>query len=345
MIYTLTCNPSLDYIVTAKNFTIGGMNRTENERILPGGKGINVSIVLKNLGIPSTILGFTAGFTGEEIRKRVREAGCAEELISVSQGWSRINVKLRSSSESEINGQGPPISSDAVAALLKRLEMLEEGDVLVLAGSIPNSMPHTIYRDITRRMSEKNVMVIVDAAKDLLVSVLQYQPFLIKPNHHELSEIFREDLQGPKDIVRCARKLQKYGARNVLVSMAEAGAILVSETEGVFIGSAPRGKVVNSVGAGDSMVAGFLAGYFSDGSYRKSLEMGIAAGSASAFSEELASREEIEALLCGIKASGGLWSRTDALCATRSRYAGAYLKNEEKRYADRRQNGRDRTGG
>ncbi|UWP59933.1 1-phosphofructokinase [Ruminococcus gauvreauii] len=301
MIYTLTCNPSLDYIVTVKNFTIGGMNRTENERILPGGKGINVSIVLKNLGVSSTILGFIAGFTGEEIRKKIREAGCTEELISVGQGWSRINMKLRSCSESEINGQGPPIGSDAVAELLNRLETLEKGDVLVLAGSIPNSMPDTIYRDITRRMSEKKVMVIVDAAKDLLVSVLDYHPFLIKPNHHELSEIFRKDLQGPDDIVRCARKLQNRGARNVLVSMAEAGAILVSETGKVFISAAPKGSVVNSVGAGDSMVAGFMAGYFSEGDYQKSLHMGIAAGSASAFSEELASREEIEALLSGMK--------------------------------------------
>jgi 1-phosphofructokinase len=300
LIYTLTCNPSLDYIVSVKNFTIGGMNRTENERILPGGKGINVSIVLNHLGVSSTVLGFIAGFTGEEIRKRIRETGCKEELISVRHGWSRINMKLRSCVESEINGQGPPIDRDAIERLWARLEMLTEGDVLVLAGSIPGSVPDTIYRDITKRMSEKNVLVIVDATKNLLVNVLEYHPFLIKPNHYELSEIFRKELQCPDDIVRCAKTLQNQGARNVLVSMAEEGAILVTETKEVIVCPAPRGKVVNSVGAGDSMVAGFLASYFSDGDYRRALEMGIAAGSASAFSEELATREEMEELLAGI---------------------------------------------
>lgn len=297
MIYTVTCNPSLDYIVTVKDFTVGEVNRTEDERIFPGGKGINVSIVLKNLGVSSTVLGFVAGFTGEEIRKRVKEKGCCEDLITINQGWSRINMKLRSNQESEINGQGPKIDKDAIDSLYKRLDMMTEKDILVLAGSIPNSMPDTLYRDIAEKMGKMKVPVVVDATKSLLVNVLEYRPFLIKPNNHELSEIFQEELCHTEDIVRCATKLQEQGARNVLVSMAKDGAILVAETGEVFVSPAPKGKVVNSVGAGDSMVAGFLAGYLSNQDYKEAFYMGIATGSASAFSEELATKEEAESLL------------------------------------------------
>ena len=297
MIYTVTFNPSLDYIVNVSDFKLGQVNRTEKEVMFPGGKGINVSIVLKNLGMDSTILGFTAGFVGAEIQRRVREMGCEEQLIPIANGYSRINLKLRSNEESEINGMGPTIGKADIEKLYQMLDTLKAGDVLVLAGSIPASMPSTMYRDIMEYLQKKDVMIAVDATKDLLVNVLPFHPFVIKPNNHELGEIFDVTLTEKKDVIVYAKKLQEQGARNVLVSMAGDGAVLVAEDGSVYESEAPKGKVVNSVGAGDSMVAGFLYGYLTSENYETAFKTGVATGSASAFSENLATKEEVETIL------------------------------------------------
>lgn len=296
MIYTVTFNPSLDYIVSVDDFKLGLTNRTSYELMLPGGKGLNVSTVLRNLGIENTALGFIAGFTGEEIRKEMEASGVKSEFIIIEEGLSRINVKLKSIDGTEINGQGPEISREKVAELMKRLEQLGEGDVLFLAGSIPSSMPDDIYREIMRQLQGKGVRIVVDATKDLLINVLEYHPFLIKPNNHELGEIFQTELKTREEVIPFARKLQEMGARNVLVSMAGEGAVLVAENGGVYTSPAPKGKLVNGVGAGDSMVAGFMAGWMEKEDYGHAFHMGIAAGSASAFSEYLATSSEIEAV-------------------------------------------------
>lgn len=296
MIYTVTFNPSLDYIVSVNNFQMGMTNRTDSELLLPGGKGINVSIVLKNLGVENTALGFIAGFTGEEIRREVEEIGVKANFIQVEKGVSRINLKLKSIDGTEINGQGPDISEEKVEELLKKLEALKNGDILVLAGSIPASIPDDIYKNIMKRLAGKGIMIVVDATKDLLLNVLEYHPFLIKPNNHELGEIFKTELKTREDVIPYAKKLQEMGARNVLVSMAGEGAVLIAEDGSEYTASAPKGKLVNGVGAGDSMVAGFLAGWMEKKNYVHAFHMGIAAGSASAFSEYLAKREEIEAV-------------------------------------------------
>lgn len=297
MIYTITFNPSLDYIVTVPEFKLGAVNRTEKEILFPGGKGINVSIVLKNLGMESTILGFTAGFTGEEICRRVQELGCKEELITVENGYSRINLKLRSKEESEINGMGPVIEQEVINQLYRQLEGLRKGDILVLAGSIPSSMPDTMYSDIMQFLEGKGIQVVVDATRDLLVNVLKYHPFLIKPNNHELGEIFGVELKEKAEVLKYAKKLQEQGARNVLVSMAGEGAVLAAEDGSVYESVAPKGHVVNSVGAGDSMVAGFLYGYLQSEMYKTAFQVGVATGSASAFSENLATKAEVETVL------------------------------------------------
>ncbi len=297
MIYTLTFNPSLDYIVTVPKFTCGIVNRTSQEIIYPGGKGINVSMVLKNLGYDNTALGFLAGFTGDKLKSLLEEKGISAKFIQVKDGMTRINVKLRSDEETEINGQGPAIGADDIKRLYEQLDALQDGDVLVMAGSIPDVMPQTIYMDIMKYLQNKKLRIVVDATKDLLVNVLQYHPFLIKPNNHELGEIFHTTITDKKDVIEYARKLQEMGAKNVLVSMAGDGAVLVAEDGSVFQADAPKGKVVNSVGAGDSMVAGFLAGYLEQQDYRKAFAMGVCTGSASAFSEELATKEEVKMLL------------------------------------------------
>lgn len=293
MIYTVTCNPSLDYIVSVEDFKLGMTNRTSKEQMLPGGKGINVSIVLKNLGVESTAFGFLAGFVGDEIKRRMEETGCITDFIPLEEGNSRINVKLRSIDGTEINGQGPDISKQKVDALFAKIDKLQEGDALVLAGSIPSSMPSTMYSDIMERLQGREVLTVVDATKDLLVRVLPYHPFLIKPNNHELGEIFGVTLKKREEVIPYARKLQEAGARNVLVSMAGEGAVLVAEDGSVYSRPAPKGVLVNGVGAGDSMVAGFLAGWIKEHSYEEAFCMGISAGSASAFSEFLATREEV----------------------------------------------------
>ena len=296
MIYTVTFNPSLDYIVNVENFTLGRVNRTTKELLYPGGKGINVSLVLKNLSIESTALGFVAGFTGKEIERVLQEWGCKTKFIMLEKGLSRINLKLHSNEESEINGQGPEIDEYAIQLLYKQLDALKENDVLILAGSIPNAMSTSMYEEIMERLKNKEIKIIVDATGNLLVNVLKYQPFLIKPNQHELEEIFQVKLKSKEDYIIYGKKLEKMGARNVLISMAGEGAILIAEDGTVYRSMAPKGKVINSVGAGDSMVAGFLAGYLLYGNYQDALKMGIASGSASAFSERLATKVEIDAL-------------------------------------------------
>lgn len=301
MIYTVTFNPSLDYIVSVNHFRTGMVNRTEKEVIFPGGKGINVSMVLSNLGVESRALGFLAGFTGEEIRRRLAAANVKEQMIWLKNGHSRINVKLRSDEESEINSQGPKIREEALKELYGCLDRLKKGDFLVLAGSIPRSLPDTVYSEIMERIRDRGIEVIVDAAGDLLVNVLPCRPFLIKPNNHELGDIFGRNLSEKEEILSCARKLQQMGARNVLVSMAGDGAVMIDENGETYDSPAPEGQVIGSVGAGDSMVAGFLAGYLKTGSFREGFLFGVAAGSASAFSEGLADKETVEAILGQLK--------------------------------------------
>ena len=296
MIYTVTFNPSLDYIVSVEDFKLGLTNRTSSELILPGGKGINVSTVLMNLGIENTALGFLAGFTGKEIEHRLVEMGVKSDFIEIEEGVSRINLKLKSIDGTEINGSGPVISAENVAKLMEKLEKLGEGDVLFLAGSIPSSMPDDMYRKIMEKLDGKGVMIVVDATRDLLVNVLEYHPFLIKPNNHELGEIFNVELKTRESVVPYAKKLQEMGARNVLISMAGEGAVLNAEDGTVYDAPAPKGELKNGVGAGDSMVAGFMAGWLEKQDYRHAFHMGVASGSASAFSENLATKEEITAV-------------------------------------------------
>ena len=294
MIYTVTFNPSLDYTVSMNGFELGKTNRTIGEQMFPGGKGMNVSIVLSNLGFKNTALGFTAGFTGEQIEREVRKMGLLTDFIHIEEGFSRINVKLKDYDGTEINGMGPEIGQIHINELFEKLDRLHADDILVLAGSIPKSLPDSIYSDILDRLQKKEVLFVVDATKDLLLNVLQYKPFLIKTNNYELGEIFDVTLETREDVVPYARKLQEKGARNVLVSMAGQGAVLVDENDMVHMLAAPQGKLVNAVGAGDSMVAGFVAGWTKQQDYDYAFRMGIAAGSASAFSELLATRQEIE---------------------------------------------------
>lgn len=297
MIYTVTFNPSLDYIVRVDDFQVGVVNRTVYEEILEGGKGINVSIVLRNLGLKSVALGFIAGFTGKEIEAGIKRRGCASDFIEISSGLSRINVKLKSKEETEINGQGPEIEENHIEQLFQKLDMLTEGDILVLAGSIPNTLPEDMYERIMKQLEERKILIIVDATKDLLKKVLKYHPFLVKPNNHELGEMFGVTLTDKKDIIIYAKKLQDMGAQNVLISMAGDGAVFLSCDGEIFESEAPKGTLVNSVGAGDSMVAGFITGYLKEHDYGQAFKMGLATGSASAFSAQLATAAEVEQLL------------------------------------------------
>ena len=293
MIYTVTFNPSLDYIVSVNDFQLGLTNRTDSELILPGGKGINVSTILMNLGIDSTAFGFAAGFTGEEIIREVEAMGIRSDFIKIDSGISRINLKLKNIDGTEINGSGPEISEEKIEELLRKLDILGEGDILVLVGSIPASMPADMYSTIMERLQHKNVTFIVDATKDLLINVLKYKPFLIKPNNHELGELFDVNLTTREEVIPYGNKLQKQVARNGLISMAGEGAVLAAEDCSVYEAPAPKGTLVNAVGAGDSMVAGFTAGWIEKKDYRHAFYMGVSAGSASAFSEYLATKEEI----------------------------------------------------
>ena len=298
MIYTVTFNPSLDYVVQVDDFAVGEINRTRTESIYPGGKGINVSLVLQNLGLPSVALGFTAGFSGAEIERLLQEAGCRCDFIAVKAGYSRINTKIISGAETALNGQGPQLSEAELAALFNKLRRLTQDDVLVLAGSIPASLPDNIYEQILELLQPVGTRVVVDATGDLLLKVLKYRPFLIKPNHEELGEFFgRGPLLTEEEILAAAQRLQQQGARNVLVSRGANGALLLDENGKMHKQASPKGTLVNSVGAGDSMVAGFLAGYLQTQDYDAALRLGVAAGSASAFKAWLATREDVEKIL------------------------------------------------
>lgn len=298
MIYTVTFNPSLDYVVQVDDFAVGEINRTRTESIYPGGKGINVSLVLQNLGLPSVALGFTAGFSGAEIERLLQEAGCRCDFIAVKAGYSRINTKIISGAETALNGQGPQLSEAELAALFNKLRRLTQDDVLVLAGSIPASLPDNIYEQILELLQPVGTRVVVDATGDLLLKVLKYRPFLIKPNHEELGEFFgRGPLLTEEEIIAAAQRLQQQGARNVLVSRGANGALLLDENGKLHKQASPKGTLVNSVGAGDSMVAGFLAGYLQTQDYDAALRLGVAAGSASAFKAWLATREDVEKIL------------------------------------------------
>ena len=297
VIYTVTFNPSLDYIVSVKDFRPGMTNRTSSELMLAGGKGINVSIVLGNLGIKSTALGFIAGFTGDEIVRRLHNGGINSEFIKINDGISRINIKLKSIDGTEINGQGPHIDSSHIEQLMNRLRRLESGDVLVLAGSIPAGISDNIYKDIMDMLKDKGVQIVVDATSRLLTNVLEYNPFFIKPNQHELGDIFNVTLNTQEEVIPYALELKKMGAVNVCVSMGGKGAILVADDGYVYKAKAPDGILKNSVGAGDSLVAGFLSGWIEKKDYEYAFRKGVATGSASAFSERLATNGEVNDLI------------------------------------------------
>ena len=297
MVYTVTFNPALDYVVRMSSFEAGATNRTESDELQWGGKGINVSTVLRNLGIDNVALGFLAGFTGQALDQGLRKVGIATDFIWLPEGLTRINVKIKAGQETEINGVGPGIPAAALEELFAKLDRLQKGDVLVLAGSIPASLPDDVYQRILARLEGRDILTVVDATRDLLCAVLPYRPFLIKPNNHELGEIFGKVLTTDGEIEDCARRLQERGARNVLVSMAGAGSLLLDETGAVHRLGVPKGKVHNSVGAGDSMVAGFLAGWLEHRDYAMAHRLGAATGSATAFSDGLATKEQVLELL------------------------------------------------
>ena len=301
MIYTVTLNPSLDYIAECKDFTLGATNRTSSEIIYPGGKGINVSIVLSNLGDKTTALGFLAGFTGEHIDSLIKDMGISSRMIRLNEGMSRINLKLKSKEETELNGMGPKISIIDIARLYQKLESITEDDILVLAGSIPPSVSEGLYSDIMERLKEKKIKIVVDATKDLLMNVLDKKPFLIKPNIHELGELFNVKLDSADEALPYALKLKEMGALNVILSMGKDGAMMVDEYGNSYTMNSPEGKLVNSVGAGDSLVAGFLHKYLETGNYEEAFRYGVCTGSASAFSSALATKEEVEKLYREIK--------------------------------------------
>lgn len=296
MIYTVTFNPAIDYIMHTSDMKIGMVNRSAGEEIYFGGKGINVSIVLGELGIKSKALGFVAGFTGEAIEKGILEKGVDAEFVHLKKGFSRINVKIKSGEETELNGQGPEISDEALEELYAKLDELKDGDTIILAGSIPNTLPSDIYEQILKRLSDRKIKAVVDATNDLLKNVLKYKPFLIKPNNHELGEMFGVELKTNEQIAEYAGKLKEMGAVNVLVSMAGDGALLLDENGKTHVCGVCKGTVKNSVGAGDSMVAGFVAGSM-DGDYEYALKLGTATGGATAFSEGLAQKDDIYRLL------------------------------------------------
>ncbi len=304
MVYTVTLNPALDYVIHIEDFQTGEINRTQREEIQFGGKGINVSTVLTRLGVENTALGFLAGFTGQALAEGLRKNGIQTDFIWLTEGLTRINVKIKAGEETELNGRGPAIPSAALDELFQKLDRLQSGDVLDLSGSIPASLPDDIYQQILRQLEGRGILTVVDAAGELLCAALSYRPFLIKPNHHELGEIFGQTPVTDQELTACAKKLQKQGARNVLVSMAGEGSLLLDETGACHRLGVPRGTVRNSVGAGDSMVAGFLAGWLKTGDYETAHRMGAAAGSATAFSDGLATEAKVLALLDMLNPAG-----------------------------------------
>lgn len=294
MVYTVTFNPAVDYVVKTEKLRSGEVNRARSEEIFFGGKGVNVSLMLNNLSVKSKALGFIAGFTGKAIEQALKDEGVETDFIELKKGFSRINVKIKSDNETELNGQGPEINAQDIEKLFEKLESVADGDTLVLAGSVPDTMPKDIYEQILKRLSGRNIRFVVDASGKLLVNVLKYKPFLIKPNNFELGEIFSKEFTDDKEITDAAGELRKMGAQNVLVSMAGSGAILVDDSGKTHKIGVPKGTVVNSVGAGDSMVAGFLAGFIKKGDYDFALKLGTAAGSATAFSAGIADRETVD---------------------------------------------------
>ena len=302
MIYTITFNPALDYIAQVENFKIGEINRTKTETILPGGKGLNVSIVLKNLEIENTALGFVAGFTGEELIRKMESQGVKTDFVKVEKGITRINLKISSMSENQVketalNGMGPQITKNDMDILFEKIQKMSTKDIVILSGSIPKNMDKDIYEKICKELKEKGITFIVDSTQELLMNVLKYNPFLIKPNKEELEETLNCKISTKEDIVNAAKTLQEMGAQNVLVSLGNDGALLLTKEDDTYYSKAPRGQVVNTVGSGDSMVAGFLAGYYQTQDYEYALKTGVAAGSASAFSIRLATKKDVDLLL------------------------------------------------
>lgn len=294
MVYTVTLNPALDYVMKLKALRTDDINRTDGEEIYYGGKGINVSVILTQLGIPNTALGFLAGFTGKKLEEMLKNDNISCDFNYLKNGDTRINVKIKADKEIDLNACGPEITKEDMHSFLRKLDGIKSGDYLILAGSIPNTLPDDIYEQILERVGDRNINCVVDATGDLLKNVLKYKPFLIKPNHHELGDLFSVQIKSDDDIVKYSKKLQEMGAKNVLVSMAKDGAMLTDENGCVHkIGNA-KGKLINSVGCGDSMVAGFTAGYIKTADYSYALRLGSACGNATAFSEKLATREEIE---------------------------------------------------
>lgn len=297
MIVTVTLNPSLDYTMQVPDFVPGRVCRSAGETIYPGGKGLNVSLMLARLGLKSTALGFAAGFTGQELERILTGLGCRCEFIQAQTGMTRINVKLKTAQECDINGLGPQISPGELELLCRKLDTLKQDDILVLAGSLPPSLPENCYEDILARLEGRGIQFVVDTEGIWLLNTLKHRPFLVKPNHHELGGLFGTEPQNTAEIIRMAKELQARGARNVLVSLAKDGAVLIPEKGDVQIADAPKGKLINSVGAGDSMIAGFLAGYVRTKDASKALSLGVAAGSATAFSSWLAEAAQVAALL------------------------------------------------
>nr|WP_294682672.1 1-phosphofructokinase [uncultured Anaerotignum sp.] len=296
MIYTVTVNPSVDYVVQMEEFQPGMVNRASSEAVFSGGKGINVSMILQNLGVSNRALGFLAGFTGDFIEADLQRHGCQTDFVRLEQGFSRINVKLKGQEGGEINGGGPAVNETAVQALSEKINTLQKGDILILSGSVPPSLPKDFYERILDLLKGRGIEVVVDAAGEALLKALRYEPFLIKPNHQELEELAESRLFTRAEIIAQGKRLQEMGAKNVLISLAAEGALLLTAEGEVLFGEAPRGKLIHAVGAGDSMVGGFVAGWLKEGSYRQALQWGIAAGSATAFCEALASGEEIRRL-------------------------------------------------
>ncbi len=297
MIYTVTLNPSIDYVIKLDHLKTGQINRVNSENVYPGGKGINVSRILKTLGDDNIATGFVSNFTGDFIKNSLSEMNIKSDFIQLDNGFTRINVKIKSDEETEINGGGPEISDEKLGELFDKLSFLKEDDILVLAGSIPSTLKEDLYEKIMNHVKEHNVKVVVDATKNLLLNVLKYNPFLIKPNNHELEEMFNVKLKDESDIITYAKKLQDMGARNVLISRGKDGALLITEDKEVYVSNTPKGDVINSVGAGDSMVAGFISGYLKHNSYKEALKLGAASGSATAFSSDLATNEFINKLI------------------------------------------------
>lgn len=294
MVYTITLNPALDYVMKVGKLRYDDINRSKSEEIYYGGKGINVSVILTRLGVHNKALGFVAGFTGRKLEQMLVDEGIDCDFNRLSNGQTRINVKIKADTELDVNASGPDISEDDIKNLMDKLDDIGEGDYLVLAGSIPSTLPDDIYERILSRLQSRGVNFIVDATGDLLKKALPYKPFLVKPNHHELGDLFGVETKTEEDIVKYARKVQEMGARNVLVSRAKDGATLIDENSNVTTFANVDGELVNSVGCGDSMVAGFVAGYISKKDYAYALKLGAACGNATAFSEELATADEIK---------------------------------------------------